>query len=209
MILPLSKITDYPAQWTRQPPDIVMRNDRIGMVQHVVTCDRRGTPRYDQPLLLIKPGVVCIVRDENQQLVVLKRYRETCSRNLSRRPMPIMYGSQCGITGLEFVRGGCEREESTLQAARREVEEETSLQVESAIRLGTINPDTALFAYPNDVYLVNVCRRRASNRPADPNEDIQVCFKSLKELLSLVRQDTIFCGLTKAALACYLAFIAD
>ncbi len=205
MIIRISERRDFPAEWTTRRDDIVMRNPRIGVVQHVVTCGRTGASKYDQPLLVTHAGVVCVARDDQHNLALLKRYREVCVPGGIPRAVPLADGTACGDCSYEFPRGGCEHGESTEQAARRETEEEVGLIATHAVWLDRVNPDTAFFPYSHDVFLIDIDRRRPSSTPRDPNEEIEVEFVRLAELLRRIARGEIYCGLTKAALATYVA----
>lgn len=209
MILRISERPDFAAEWTDRRDDVVMHNPRIGAIQHIITCDGTGQPKYDQPLLVTRPGVVCVVRDANLNLALLQRYREVCVQDHDERSVPTADGVAFGALSLEFPRGGCEVDETAVVAALRETEEETGCTAIGAQWLDRINPDTAFFPYCHDVFLVDVDAQRRADVPLDPNEVIeQVAFERLPNLLKRISDGQIHCGLTKAALTAYFAYLA-
>lgn len=197
----------FQPEWGARDRDVVFANPRMGLIQHVVVCDANGTARFDQPVVALKPGVICVAVDRAGRLALLRHFRPICFAPGLPEEMPITRFTECGVASLEFPRGGVEAGETPSEAARREVGEEVGAEVLKVTPMDFLNTDTAIVPYANQVFLLEVDSLRASPLPADPFEDIEVQFLPLPRVLDLVADGRIFCGQTKGALASYLAYL--
>ncbi len=100
---------------------------------------------------------------------------------------------------LEAPGGMMDGEESPLEAAARELEEETGCVAERLVSLGWVHPNPALQTNRNHSFLALGCRRVHDGRP-DPCEDLEVERVPRAQLARLVEQGEITHALVLACL---------
>ncbi|MFH1099095.1 MAG: hypothetical protein V1723_04235, partial [Candidatus Uhrbacteria bacterium] len=75
-------------------------------------------------------------------------------------------------------------------------------------QIGELTPNTTFHPHRIPIFLVRVNEEFKGTLPPDVNEKIlKVEWKSLADLLALIRDGRVHCGMTKAALCQYLAHI--
>ncbi len=207
MICHLSELNEFSPEWKSDGNEIVLGNQRIGWVQHIVVCDRSGRPRYDQPIITCRPGPVCIAVDRKGRLALLHHMRPVIAAPSHKHQFPIVDVSALGMESLEFPRGGSNPHESERDTAAREVEEEVGFSVIGVELLDYSNGDTAFFPYSSRTCLVQIDENQISDLQPDPLEDAQVEFVTLSQMLELIASGKVLCAQTKAAFAVYLAHL--
>lgn len=106
---------------------------------------------------------------------------------------------------LEFPGGAINRGESHFDAAKRELEEETSLISDQLILLSTMRPNPAIMSNRCYVYLATNCKPDGRYN-FDPFEDITVIDYTKSEVESLIRNGEITHSVVLGAYACYKLF---
>jgi 8-oxo-dGTP pyrophosphatase MutT (NUDIX family) len=91
---------------------------------------------------------------------------------------------------VEIPGGMVEQNEPPLQAARRELAEETGYTAEHWEQIGVVEPNPAFQTNRTYTFLARQARRTTEPRP-DPNEEIEVEERPLKEIPDLMRDKTI------------------
>jgi ADP-ribose pyrophosphatase len=99
---------------------------------------------------------------------------------------------------LEIPGGIVEPEDSPVDAARRELLEETGFKEEEMVPLGSVNPNPAFLTNRCYTYVArNVARTRMQDQ--DEKEDIEVEVRPLEEIPRLIREAEITHALVLAA----------
>jgi len=91
---------------------------------------------------------------------------------------------------LEIPGGMVEGDEPPLQAARRELAEETGFTAGSWEQIGVVEPNPAFQTNRTYTFIARGARRTTEPRP-DPNEEIDVEEHPLEEIPGLMRDGTI------------------
>ena len=91
---------------------------------------------------------------------------------------------------VEIPGGMVEADEPPLQAARRELAEETGYTAESWEQIGMVEPNPAFQTNRTYTFIARGARRTEEPRP-DPNEEIEVEEHALAEIPGLMRDGTI------------------
>ncbi len=104
---------------------------------------------------------------------------------------------------IEFPGGAIHDNEPPLSAAKRELEEETSLTSNQFELLGTMRPNPAIMSNRCFVYLAKNCKIDGRHN-FDPFEDITVLTFNLSEIKELVRKGEIKHSVVLGAFSFYL-----
>jgi 8-oxo-dGTP pyrophosphatase MutT (NUDIX family) len=94
-----------------------------------------------------------------------------------------------GRLTIEVVSGGCEPDEPSLQAARRELEEELGIQADEWVSLGSIDPFTTMLNAPADLFLARGLRFGVSRQ--DATEEIRCLTVSFDQAVQMVMDSRI------------------
>lgn len=104
---------------------------------------------------------------------------------------------------IEFPGGAINPEENPLDAAKRELEEETSLTSDQFELLGVMRPNPAIMSNRCFVYLAKNCRIDGKHN-FDPFEDITVLTFNHSEIKDLIRKGEINHSVVLGAFSFYL-----
>ena len=138
--------------------------------------------------MVTHPGGVCILPILNGKVIIEKQYR---------------YPYDCDI--IELPAGKLEKGENIVDAAMRELEEETGFKTEKLISLGTLYPSVG---YTNEViHLFAADCLIQSKQKLDEDEFIDITLMPLNEVLDLIQKDKIRDAKTIAAVLKYKMFI--
>jgi 8-oxo-dGTP pyrophosphatase MutT (NUDIX family) len=99
------------------------------------------------------------------------------------------YKYAVGRYTLELVSGGIEAGETPLEAARRELREETGLEAGRWTDLGVVDPFTTVVASPNHLFLARDLSE-VSSRP-EPGEELRIERVPFPAALEMVRDGRI------------------
>lgn len=102
---------------------------------------------------------------------------------------------------LEIPAGGLEPEEPTINAAARELEEETGYKCEKIEKLITIRTTVAFCNEKIDIYLATELKK--TNQHLDEDEYVDVKAYDLEELIDMIYNGTIEDSKTIAAIMAY------
>ena len=100
---------------------------------------------------------------------------------------------------LEVISGGIDEGESPLDAARRELEEETGLRAAEWIELGRLDPFTTVIHSPNYLFLALGAEENRAPSP-DDGEVVRVVRVPFKEAVNLVMRSEITHGGSSVAI---------
>jgi len=103
---------------------------------------------------------------------------------------------------VEFPGGAINKDEDPSLAAKRELEEETSLISDELIPLGVMRPNPAIMSNRCFVYVAKDCRKDGRHS-FDPFEDIEVLHLSISEIENLILRGEITHSVVLAAYTYY------
>lgn len=109
------------------------------------------------------------------------------------------YRYPTGEFTLEFPRGGSD--DLSLDEAARELIEETGLDYRAATRLGTLRPDTGILTTQVAVWKTMHSAEHLRPGHVEDETGAKVEWYSYGELLGMIRNGKITCGMTLAAVA--------
>ena len=108
------------------------------------------------------------------------------------------------IYSWEVVTGSLKKGDNPLRKAKQELEEETGLLAKKWIRLGYFYPLNGYSSEKCFVYLAEDLTVAKANPEA--TENITVKKKSLKEILKMIKENKITCGMTVAVVNKFLLY---
>lgn len=183
--------------------DVLLDNDPYNQVLHVVVCDAQGAPLYDVPARAEPRGAIALAVDRQGRLGLLEQWRAVPAARPWQSAYPAPTPARHGFFSWEVPRGFPDAQESSLQAARREVGEELGCRAVRAQPLGWCNLNTTFSLTDLPIYLVLVDRDQADARHGDdPHESIrQVRWWEEGALRQAIARGELRCGVTLAALA--------
>ncbi len=126
-------------------------------------------------------GVSVIPMDDKGNVYLTKEYKYAVER----------------IT-IEAISGAIEKRENKLNAAKRELKEETGLIAKKWIYLGVVDPFTSVINSPNHMYLAQNLIQTKSNQ--EGTESIKVIKMSFKKAIEMVISSKITHGASCVAL---------
>ena len=100
-------------------------------------------------------------------------------------PIVRQFRPAVGMFTWEFPAGTLDAGDSPLQAAKRELIEETGLEIESMHQIGEYFPDTGRSSFRSFGFFA-ICSNESVNKPED---GIDVRYVTLNELLSMIKTD--------------------
>ncbi len=115
------------------------------------------------------------------------------------------YRHGCGRVALEFPAGVVDPGETPLQAARRELLEETGFEPGSLMEIGAVNPNPAFMTNTSYTYLASNLRKVSDTLNLDENELLDVHELRFSELRSRIGRKPMDNAMTAQAWYFYLA----
>jgi len=186
-----------------QKEDGGLENPKFGSVERVVICKDDGNPIFDQYEIWEKGGAIVVPYYFERQIRV---GLISLIRVVVADPKT---GEQGSVVSVETPRGFSIGEEVAATTAIRELGEETQRVVRSLELIGRVNPNTAFYGnFGIPVFAIEVDREKFSNLQPEATEKIFQCtFYTKQEIENLIREQIIFCGLTKSSLMDFFSTI--
>jgi len=171
-----------PPAWRHLSAEVVGEYSLFSVRRERVESPRDGA-ELSFDIVQSMDGVAMLARTEGGELVLVEQYRAPHQRNL-----------------LELPAGVLDEGEDVLEAARRELREETGFTAGEPRRLGTIavNP-----SWQTTLVHVVLCEgaARAGDKALDPGEDTRVRLVPLDDLRRQAAEGVLDDAVTLAALA--------
>lgn len=129
----------------------------------------------------MKPGVTILPYDDRGNVYLTKEYHYAVERET-----------------IEAISGGIDENEDKLEAAKRELEEETGIIASELIDLGVIDPFTTVVVSPNHLFLAKGLNFSEAN--PEETEDIKVIKTPMTEAIKMVMDSKITHGASVAVI---------
>ncbi|MCC5024175.1 MAG: NUDIX hydrolase [Candidatus Synoicihabitans palmerolidicus] len=164
----MSQATPSPAPWRRGADQLLLRTRvfdvRSSQFQHPARSEGKEFLVIDAP-----DWAVVLAVTSRGELVLVKQFRFGVER-----------------LSLELPGGVVEQDESALQAASRELVEETGYRGDSPILLGSVHPNPAIQSNRAHVVLINNVERTEATQ-WDADEELGLSLRPVDEVLTLGR----------------------
>ncbi len=98
---------------------------------------------------------------------------------------------------IEFPAGGVDEGETSTDAAKREVREETGYNTEELLKVGTFQPSNGVLQNNAHVYIANLDASQ-EEQMLESTEDIEVLYRRPDEFEDMIRRGDIWDGATLA-----------
>jgi ADP-ribose pyrophosphatase len=159
-------------EWDELEWEQVADYDVFKVSRHVARSPRTGEARPFH-VLDVPSCVIAIPLTQDRRVVLVEQYRQAIRR-----------------VSLEFPAGVVEDGEPPLDAALRELEEETGFCAGSAAVLGTFDPDPAIQSNTVSVVVAEACEP-SGQRNQDRGEDVEVRIVAVAEVAELIERGEI------------------
>lgn len=159
-------------EWDELESELVADYDVFRVTRHVARSPRTGEARPFH-VLEVPSCVMAIPLTADGRIVLVEQYRQAIRR-----------------VSLEFPAGVVEDGEGALDAALRELEEETGFCAGSAALLGTFDPDPAIQSNTVSVVVAEACEP-SGRRNQDRGEDVEVRIVEVAEVSGLIEAGEI------------------
>jgi ADP-ribose pyrophosphatase len=126
-------------------------------------------------VVLLKPGVSVLALDDERHVYLTEEFHYAVGRQT-----------------IEVVSGGCEIEESPIEAARRELEEELGIIADEWIALGVFDPFTTMLSAPAELFLAR--RLTFGETRQEGTENIRCVRVAFDEAVAMVMEGRITHG---------------
>lgn len=145
---------------------LVYQNRWISVTEDAVIRPEGGNAIFG--IIKMKAGSTILALDKNYNALLIREYKYAVER-----------------PSLELVSGGIESSETPLDAAKRELYEETGAYTDDWINLGKLDPFTTVVNSPNFMFLAKNAIFSDIYRPSsdEPLERIIVPFKDVIEMV--------------------------
>ena len=163
-----------------------------------------GNFSYKQPLIFCYDGVIAVIKNDKNEYGLIKIWRHAPLKQSVPNLFPVFPDTQdLGVYSFECVRGGGEKYDSDLEISiLRELEEEINLTKKNIKSIRTLSPvvgNTAWDVGRSYVFLVEI--DGDFEVKLQRSESIEsFAFYSRAQILEMLRDNQIICGLTRAAL---------
>lgn len=204
-VIPRSEFTGVlpnPIPWERSSGDVVLYHPRIGQIIHTVVCTEEGRANYDDYLQHEAVGVIVVpVSIQDPRRICLILIDRPVFQEGTKQTYPHLDYATLGALSLEVPRGSFWPGETTEQAVRRVAEQKTGCAVLEVGALGHLNPNTRFNPQKHFVFRAAVDQLATGAHPLAPDVKIaSTVWLTSDEVKARVRDGTIFCGMTQAAL---------
>ena len=163
-----------------------------------------GNFSYKQPLIFCYDGVIAVLKNNKNEYGLIKIWRHAPLKQSVPNLFPVFPDTQdLGVYSFECVRGGGEKYDSDLEISiLRELEEEINLtqkNIKSIRKLSAVVGNTAWDVGRSYVFVIEV--DGDFEVKLQKSESIEsFAFYSRAQILEMLRDNQIICGLTRAAL---------
>lgn len=141
------------------------------------------TGQMIKPLVLeYEPEVTILAMTKEQDVVLVKEYRHGVQRVI-----------------LQLPGGSIDKGEKPLDAAKRELLEETGYQSDHFIKIGLVNPNPANYANTMHAFLV-LDVEQTPDRPLEEADRIEVVLTPLSAVVEMAKQGKLIHSLTISTL---------
>lgn len=166
--------------------DQVLKDDRLAINRNI--CMNEKNEIFPYSYLSFKNGVMIIPVLKDGRLVLIDQYRHAIRKRV-----------------VEFTAGAREDGEKGIEAAARELEEETGYRAEKLELLCGMHTLPGICSEYLEVYVATGLIEGQSN--CEPSEDINIVIMSLPEIEEAIKKDEITSSVTISAFYKYLLSI--
>jgi ADP-ribose pyrophosphatase len=167
----------------------ILESHRLHKNVRIDTCELPGGKVIEGFVVEYADWVTVVALTKQQELVLVRQYR---------------HGAQKVI--LELPGGASETGESPLQAARRELLEETGFTSDNFIQIGCVSPNPA--NQTNLIYsFLALDAEKVGSQNLDETEEIEVVLKPLEEVIAMAKHGELLQSMQVSAIFFALAYL--
>ena len=165
--------------WIVTDTTVVYKNPWIQVIEDKVVQPDKKEGIFG--VVHMKSGVSVLALDENGYVYLTKQYQYALEKK-----------------SLEAINGGIDKDETKLDAAKRELQEEAGITAKEWIDFGFIDPFTSVVSSVNYMFLARNLQFVANN--PEGTEQIEIIKVPLEEAIQMVMDNTITHGATTTLL---------
>jgi ADP-ribose pyrophosphatase len=167
----------------------ILESHRLHKNVRIDTCELPDGKVIEGFVVEYADWVTVVALTKQQELVLVRQYR---------------HGAQKVI--LELPGGASETGESPLQAARRELLEETGFTSDNFIQIGCVSPNPA--NQTNLIYsFLALDAKKVGSQNLDETEEIEVVLKPLEEVIAMAKHGELLQSMQVSAVFFTLAYL--
>lgn len=177
-------------KWKKKSSKYLLENKIFKMREDSVTSPKLGTD-HNVWVMEVPTWVNIIPITPQREVVMVNQYR---------------FGSE--KASLEIPGGMADFGEDPKEAAIRELKEETGFEGNKVIEIGRVESNPAIMSNHTYTYLVLDCEK-SSDQNLDGTEDIEIIFKKIDDIPSLIKNREIEHALVISAFYFYNLYIQN
>ena len=177
-------------KWKKKSSKYLLNNKIFKMREDLVTSPKLGSD-HNVWVMEVPTWVNIIPITTDGEVILVNQYRFGMDKS-----------------SMEIPGGMADLNEDPMEAAMRELKEETGYEAKEVIEIGRVESNPAIMSNHTYTYLVLDCEK-SSNQDLDGTEDIEIIFKKINEIPSLIKNREIEHALVISAFYFYNLYLQN